>query len=85
MTDAEKKQRKAAYQREWRARNAEKVRKYNREYLKVWRERNRDAYNEYVRGWRAANPDKVREYNARYRSKVEADCAKETTAQEGSK
>lgn len=37
-----------------------------REYMKKWKEENRDKTNAYHRAWREANKDKVNEYNKRY-------------------
>ena len=63
------------YNRKWRARNSEHVRKYNRE----WRARNsehvrkykREWYvqnSEYMREWRARNSEHVRKYKREWRA-----------------
>lgn len=39
---------------------------YQREYLKKYREKNKDKLNEKQREWRKNNPDKVRQYQENY-------------------
>lgn len=44
----------------------ELARRAQAEYLRQWRQKNRERVNQYNREWRAKNKDKVREYNRRY-------------------
>lgn len=37
-----------------------------REYMRQWREKNKEHYNEYMRKWKAKNKDKVKQYNKEY-------------------
>ena len=46
------------YLREWRKKNPDKVKEYNK--------KQREYMREYMREWRKKNPDKVKEYNQRY-------------------
>lgn len=41
-----------------------------REYMRRWREKNREQYNAYQRSYRKENPEKVREYQERYYEKI---------------
>lgn len=40
-----------------------------REYMRKWREKNREHYKRYQRSWRKANPEKVKQYQANYWAK----------------
>jgi hypothetical protein len=46
-----------AYYKEWYQRNKKRLteerRKYQKEYISKWREKNREKYNAYHREWRA--------------------------------
>jgi hypothetical protein len=44
----------------------EKIKAAQNEYLRKWRNENREKINEYNRKWRAENKDKVQEYQDRY-------------------
>ncbi|MGC9352971.1 MAG: hypothetical protein ACP5D9_03975 [Mariniphaga sp.] len=39
---------------------------YQRNYMREYRQKNKDALNGYHREWRRNNPDKVRKYNQEY-------------------
>lgn len=57
MTDQELiKQAKAKAAREWRQRNSEKIKEYNRR----WRQENKDKIKEHAKRWRENNPEKVK-------------------------
>lgn len=62
---------KAAYMREWRAKNKEHV----KEYRKNWRKNNPEKVeyaNEQTKKWIKENPEKAREHQIRYWSKKAA-------------
>lgn len=40
-----------------------------REYMRKYREKNREKLNAYAREWRKENPDKVKQYDKNYWSK----------------
>jgi hypothetical protein len=50
------------YQRQWRAKNPDKVRAYRRQ----WRANNVEELREYNRVWRKNNPEKVKSYSLKY-------------------
>ena len=50
----------------------EEARKARNNYMRVYRENNRDKLTEYNRNWRKAHPEKIREYNAVYWSRKAA-------------
>lgn len=65
------------YQRAWRAKNADKVKKYrekhrevNREKSREWRIKNYEKYRDNIRKWQAVNADKGRLYRAQRRAKT---------------
>ena len=45
---------------------SEKARAAQREYMKRYREKNREKYNRYNREWRRKNPEKAKEIKNRY-------------------
>ena len=49
------------YNKEYRARNLEKIREYNKLYLREWRKKNREKMRAYDAKWRAANPEAAKE------------------------
>ena len=59
VTEEEIRAAKAAYQREYKRNNRDKINALQRKHYKKHREKVR----EYQRKWRLANPDKCREYN----------------------
>ena len=42
------------------------VEQAKREYLKKWRDKNKEKVAAYHKQWRDKNPEKIREYNERY-------------------
>ncbi len=44
-----------------------------REYMRKWREANRERTNNYMQKWRAENPEKVSAINSRYWAKKAAE------------
>lgn len=44
----------------------EKIRKAKREYMRKYREKNKEKVNKLNREWRKANPEKVKEYQERF-------------------
>lgn len=52
--------REYSYLKEWRARNREKVRAYNRRSTKAWKKRNRDKVKAAHARYRVKHPDVVR-------------------------
>ena len=71
MTPEEKKAAKAAYDREYRAKNAEKIRaakaawggtEVKKAYDKRWAEENRERSNSIKKAWKERNPDADKEY-----------------------
>lgn len=44
----------------------ENRRTYTREYMREYRENNKEKLNEYQRDWRKANSEKVKQYNETY-------------------
>lgn len=61
MTPDERKAKRTAYAREWRANNPERV--------NAKRRLDPEAHNAYQRAYRASRPGKSREYDQRYRAK----------------
>ena len=66
MLSQEALEKRRAYQREYRKKNAERCKAYNREYLAEYRKKNPEKIAEYNRKWRKKNPDKVKANNERY-------------------
>jgi kynurenine formamidase len=48
------------------ANEEELIRRAKAEYMRAWRQRNREKVLAYNREWRKQNKDKVKEYNRRY-------------------
>ena len=77
----DQKEKEREYQKEYRKKNAEKIKTNAREYHKnnaekantakrSWWAANREAVNATARAWKAANREKVEEYNKRYCAKT---------------
>lgn len=62
MMSEEAREARREYQREYRKKNADRIRANKRE----WQHRNKERCNGYVRAWRRNHPDAVSEINARY-------------------
>lgn len=77
------KEKQAAYYAEWKARNLEHWKQYQRAYRQrnrekriaaamVWNRANRDASNARIADWKRRNPDKVLDYQHRRRARMRA-------------
>lgn len=62
MTTAEKKAKAAAYNKEWRAKNKERDRKWHQDYYKKNRAKHLARMKKYHKDYYAANPHKLVEY-----------------------
>lgn len=56
--------------REYRAKNKEKVQASTKRRTTRWRAAHKDKYNESQREWRKKNPEKVRGYYRKYRDSL---------------
>jgi hypothetical protein len=49
---------------------SEAAKQAKREYMKKWREKNKEHYNEYSRKWKKENPEKVQKHQANYWERI---------------
>lgn len=66
MLSQEALEKRRAYQKEYRKRNAAHCKEYNRKYLAEYRKKNPEKFIEYQREWRKKNADRVKAYNEKY-------------------
>jgi ribosomal protein S27AE len=53
---------KKAYQKKWREKNKEKLKKYNQKYGKIWFQENKERLRDIRKEWRKNNIEKARKY-----------------------
>lgn len=65
--EQEKIERRRDYMKNWRHKNAEKIKEYSKEYNKEYRRMNLEKIKEYKKEYQLLNLEKIKEYRKEYR------------------
>ena len=66
LTEEEKKERRRAYDKQYREKNKDRIAAHNKEYFKTYYDANKDKRNANGVAWRKANKDSVKVNNKAY-------------------